>query len=127
MPEEVERLIPVLARVMERLMPAHREALDIRAALHAEQRRITLAGGGVLDRTTWQARAARLERLTADIQAGLQEIAALGGTTKDLATGLVDFPHRRGGRTVNLCWRYGEERITHWHGLDEGYAGRKPL
>lgn len=127
MPEEVERLIPVLARVMERLMPAHREALEIRGALQAEQRRITLAGGGVVDRTTWRARTARLERLTADIQAGLQEIAALGGTTKDLATGLVDFPHRRAGRTVNLCWRYGEERITHWHGLDEGYAGRKPL
>jgi len=28
---------------------------------------------------------------------------------------------------VNLCWKYGEHAITHWHGLDEGYAGRKPL
>ena len=41
--------------------------------------------------------------------------------------GLVDFLHLRDGREVNLCWRYGEERITHWHGLREGYAARKPL
>ncbi len=42
-------------------------------------------------------------------------------------SGLVDFLHLRDGREVNLCWRYGEERITHWHGLNEGYASRKPL
>jgi hypothetical protein len=57
----------------------------------------------------------------------LTEIQALGGVIKDLALGLVDFPHLREGRTVNLCWRYGEQRVTHWHGLDEGYAARKPL
>ena len=61
------------------------------------------------------------------IRAGLEEIHRLGGVTKDLGLGLVDFPHLRDGREVNLCWRYGERRITHWHGLDEGYAARKPL
>jgi hypothetical protein len=39
----------------------------------------------------------------------------------------VDFPGLRGGHTVNLCWKYGERSIRFWHGLDEGYAGRKPL
>jgi hypothetical protein len=28
---------------------------------------------------------------------------------------------------VNLCWKYGETAIGHWHGLDEGFANRKPL
>jgi hypothetical protein len=40
---------------------------------------------------------------------------------------LVDFPHLRRGEEVNLCWKYGEREIRHWHGLDEGYSGRKPL
>ena len=61
------------------------------------------------------------------MQQGLEQVQALGGVPKDLGLGLVDFLHLRDGREVNLCWRYGEERITHWHGLDEGYASRKPL
>src|SRR5207247_3332468 len=39
------------------------------------------------------------------------------GTIKDLALGLVDFPHLRGGRVVNLCWKYGETVVSHWRGL----------
>ena len=31
------------------------------------------------------------------------------------------------GRTVYLCWRYGEERITHYHELETGFASRRPL
>ena len=58
---------------------------------------------------------------------GLEEIQKLGGEPKDLGLGLVDFPHLRRGEEVNLCWKYGEREVRHWHGLDEGYTGRKPL
>jgi hypothetical protein len=61
------------------------------------------------------------------VQQGLEQVQALGGVPKDLGLGLVDFIHLRNGREVNLCWRYGEGKITHWHGLDEGYSSRKPL
>ncbi len=126
-PEEVERLIPRLARIMERVRAAHAAATEARETLAAEQQRITLSGGGVVDQAAWRARRETVERETRGVQAGLEEIQRLGGATKDLALGLVDFLHLRDGREVNLCWRYGEERITHWHGLDEGYTGRKPL
>ena len=56
----------------------------------------------------------------------MTEILSLGGVPKDLDLGLVDFPARLGQREVNLCWKYGEREIKFWHGLDEGYAGRKP-
>ena len=46
---------------------------------------------------------------------------------KDLDDGLVDFPARRGGEDVLLCWRLGEDAIEFWHGLDEGFSGRRPL
>jgi hypothetical protein len=126
-PEEVERLIPRLTRIMEGVMRAHAAGVEARDTLAAEQKRITLAGGGLVDQAAWKARAEALERSAREVQAGLEEIQRLGGTTKDLGLGLVDFPHLRDGRVVNLCWRFGEERITHWHGLDEGYARRKPL
>ena len=124
---DVEALIPELTRVMKQVMSANVEASEARERLQAEQRRIDLAGGGILDRRAWRADKDRIERLTAEMQRGLGAIAELGGVPKDLSLGLVDFLHLRNGREVNLCWRYGEREIRHWHGLDEGYAGRKPL
>jgi hypothetical protein len=126
-PDDVERLIPRLASVMERVRRAHAAGTEAREALAVEERRITLAGGGVVDQAAWRARQETMDRCTREMQAGLEEIQRLGGVTKDLGLGLVDFPHLRDGREVNLCWRLGEQRITHWHGLDEGYARRKPL
>ena len=124
---DVEALIPELTRVMKQVMSANVEASEARERLQAEQRRIDLSGGGVLDRRAWRADKDRIERLTAEMQRGLGAIAELGGVPKDLSLGLVDFLHLRNGREVNLCWKFGEREIRHWHGLDEGYAGRKPL
>jgi hypothetical protein len=112
---------------MKQVMSANVEVTEARERLQAEQRRIDLAGGGILDRRAWRADKDRIERLTAEMQRGLAAIAELGGVPKDLSLGLVDFLHLRNGREVNLCWKYGEREIRHWHGLDEGYAGRKPL
>ena len=126
-PTDVERLIPRLTRIMERVRTAQAAGAEARDALAVEQRRVTLAGGVVLDQAAWKRRAELIERSMKDVRAGLEEIQQLGGTTKDLGMGLVDFPHLREGHEVNLCWKLGEQRITHWHGLDEGYAARKPL
>ena len=126
-PQEVERLIPKLTPLMARVMAARTEAATAQEWLGREQQRITLDGGGMLDRAHWHDAKEKLERGTRLMQEGLAEIQAMGGVTKDLGMGLVDFIHLRDGREVNLCWRYGEERITHWHGLDEGYGRRKPL
>jgi hypothetical protein len=124
---EVEALIPRLNRIMEGVMAAHTDAGAARDRLQAEQQRIAEAGGGVLDQRAWRADKERVERLTAEIQRGLDQILKLGGVPKDLGLGLVDFPHLRHGEEVNLCWKLGEREIRHWHGPDEGYAGRKLL
>jgi hypothetical protein len=126
-PHEVDTLIPRLARAMERVMKAHEEGTGITERLAGERERIGQAGGGVIDRVAWQRDTARVNACTEIVKTGLAEISAMGGVIKDLALGLVDFPHLRDGRVVNLCWRLGETAIGHWHGLDEGFANRKPL
>jgi len=126
-PAEVQRLVPTLTRVMTGVMRANEEATRIAGRLEAERERIGLAGGGMIDRAAWKAGTDRVAQLTETVQAGLGEITGMGGTIKDLALGLVDFPHLRDGRIVNLCWKYGETAVSHWHGLDEGFAHRKPL
>jgi hypothetical protein len=56
-----------------------------------------------------------------------QEVEAMGAVLKDPKAGLVDFYGQVDGKLVWLCWRYGEDAVTHYHGLDEGFAGRKPI
>jgi hypothetical protein len=54
-------------------------------------------------------------------------INAAGAEIKSLEEGLLDFPAKRGDDDVLLCWKLGEDEIRYWHGVDEGFAGRKPL
>jgi hypothetical protein len=51
----------------------------------------------------------------------------MGVLVKDLDTGLVDFPGKRDGQDILLCWQLGEDEVAFWHGLEDGYAGRRPL
>jgi hypothetical protein len=88
---------------------------------------VTLRGGVRLDQEFWRSRKLRLARGTADLRLRVGEILGLGGVPKDLGLGLVDFPALLENREINLCWRFGEQQIRFWHGLDEGYASRKPL
>jgi hypothetical protein len=113
----VEALIPRLEVQMGRVMSAHVNGARLRAALEAAQREVVLAGGMRL----------RAEKANRELRAGLAELLATGGVPKDLELGLVDFLGLVRGREVNLCWRYGEKRIRFWHGLDEGFGGRKPI
>jgi hypothetical protein len=61
------------------------------------------------------------------MQTGWSEIESLGAVVKDPRTGLIDFYGRIDGRVVFLCWRYDEPEIAHYHALDAGFAGRKPI
>lgn len=130
-PAEVNAVIPRLTGLVEAAMERHRAAQALQERLEADRQRIAASGGGLLDQRDWKARAERRDGLARDVRRILQEILALGGVMKDLDLGLVDFPGRlpevMGGATVNLCWKHGEGAVRFWHGLDEGYAGRKPL
>ena len=57
----------------------------------------------------------------------MERLAELGVAVKDLDIGLLDFPARRDGEDVELCWHVGEEAVEFWHRIGEGYAGRKPI
>jgi hypothetical protein len=57
----------------------------------------------------------------------VEALAAAGIILRDPDGGLVDFPSRREGRTIYLCWRLGEDRVDHWHDASSGFAGRRRL
>jgi len=57
----------------------------------------------------------------------VKDIQDMGVLVKDVNVGLVDFPSFREGREVFLCWRYGEQEVSHWHDVDAGYRERRLL
>jgi hypothetical protein len=110
------------------MLPELRERLaSVRSARQAMLRgaevvkeRVSADGGGAFGgREYWDAQ----RTLRAEIERLAEEQIVL----RDPETGLVDFPGEREGRRVWLCWRLGEERVTHWHELDSGFMGRRPL
>lgn len=50
-----------------------------------------------------------------------------GVVIKSVEEGLVDFPSIHGEEEIYLCWKVGEVDIAFWHGLTEGFQGRKPV
>ena len=52
---------------------------------------------------------------------------ARGIVVRDIEQGLIDFPGRREGREIYLCWRLGEEAVDFWHTPEAGFPGRQPL
>jgi len=74
-----------------------------------------------------EALADRRQRVQDRLRELVDELSELGVLLKDSRCGLVDFPARYQNRVVYLCWRLGEENITHWHEVDAGFTGRQPI
>lgn len=68
-----------------------------------------------------------LHRLAHEFYKALDELNDTGCVIKDLDEGLIDFYFPLDDRDVLLCWKTGERRIAHWHEVDEGFAGRRPV
>src|SRR5262245_57904039 len=96
--------------------------------LQGEQREVVqmIAGNGS-GYAVSEARSDEFAAAAAELEGWLERLAELGVQVKDAEVGLLDFPALRDGEDVLLCWRVGEEAVEWWHGLDEGFAGRKPI
>ena len=121
-------------RLLSRLEPLLRNAIDLKLELEQAQgelnryrERVAIMGGMNLDRDRVTEVRARVEAATLHLRGVLEQVENLGCLVKDLDTGLVDFPTLLRGDEVYLCWRLGEPGIGFWHGVDEGFRGRKPV
>ena len=69
----------------------------------------------------------QLDFVVKDLMGRISQLEDLGIKLRDIDTGLLDFPAKRFGETVFLCWKYGEQTIEFWHSENEGFASRKHL
>jgi hypothetical protein len=69
----------------------------------------------------------QLDLIVKDLMTKIQELEDLGVKLRDIDTGLLDFPAKRFGEVVYLCWKYGEATVEFWHTQSEGFASRKQI
>jgi hypothetical protein len=111
-----------------------RRAIDLKAdyqsadeELRELTRKVMASGGMMLDREHVSNLRNTREESASRLKTAIETVEELGCVVKDLDIGLLDFPSLYKGREVYLCWRLGETRIEYWHGVDEGFRGRKPI
>ena len=113
---EANRALPYVERVVHDIDTDYRGAMEIRRRLerpHPED--------------TPESLRADYERIMDRLNDLVDELKLVGVDLKDFEIGLVDFPAIHEGREVCLCWKRGESRITAWHELEAGYAGRQDV
>ena len=125
--DEAQSLLPVLESLLRTAMSAKKILDEADAEQQALQHRVFLNGGMFLDVVPLARRKAERAKAEQRIKDALAEIDATGVQVKDLGIGLLDLPCEVDGQTILLCWKLGEKAITHWHGMQEGFAGRKPI
>lgn len=125
--EQAQALLPVLKSLLKSAMNGKKVIEQIEKELQDLRHRILLSGGLSVDVAKLSARRAEREKAMQEIKDALAEVHAIGVQVKDLDIGLLDFPCAVEGEIVLLCWKLGEEKIEYWHGLEEGFKGRKPI
>lgn len=125
--DEAQSLLPVLESLLRTAIASKKVVEEVEAEQHALNHRIFLNGGTFLDVVPLARRKAERIKAEQRVKDAIAEIDSIGVQVKDLDMGLLDFPCEVDGQTILLCWKLGEKSITHWHGTEEGFAGRKPV
>jgi hypothetical protein len=125
--DEAQSLLPVLESLLRTAIAAKKTVDENEPLQQALQHRVFLAGGMFLDIVPLTRKKAERAKAEQRVKDALAEIDSIGVQVKDLDIGLLDFPCEVEGQTILLCWKLGEKAITHWHGVQEGFAGRKPI
>jgi hypothetical protein len=113
---EANRTLPLIRRIASDISNTHATARDLHARLTRR-----------MDRSLRHDVETELNAVVNKLQSYVDELADIGAELKDYQLGLVDFVSTHEGREVYLCWKLGEDRITHWHELDAGVQGRQPV
>jgi hypothetical protein len=125
-PKEANDELLEIRPLVEELVARRREQQRLAATRFELVAKIAGNGGGIDGNVLAEAEQAE-QRERVEIARCVNAIHGRGAIVKDVDEGLVDFPALRQGKEILLCWRLGEDEVAHWHGLEEGFAGRKQL
>jgi len=125
--EEARGMLAFAGRAIREAVHSKNLAEQAETWLRDLSQKILFAGGMTVDTTAVEAWKTQYDTSSQSLKSALESLEEAGIQVKDLDIGLIDFPTLYRGEEVLLCWRMDEDDITHWHGLAEGFAGRREI
>ena len=125
--DEARALLPLVGRLIREAVQAKERYQHAEAYLQDLGQRIMMQGGMTVDINVAEGWKSQRDSNAHTLKNSMEKTEEMGVVVKDLDIGLVDFPTLFRGEEVYLCWRMDEEDIEHWHGVHEGFAGRKEI
>ncbi len=120
-------MLPQVREWMRQALSLKSEYDEADRAMRSITERIMVMGGILVDGKRAVEDKARRDSVAERLKTVLESIQESGCVVKDLDKGLVDFPTLFRGEEVYLCWKLDEPSIGFWHGVREGFAGRKAI
>ncbi|MEM7330457.1 MAG: DUF2203 domain-containing protein [Chloroflexota bacterium] len=111
----LKQVEPLVAQLVEK-------QAQISTAAQAIQPLLTNIQDGVASQET-----SNLVITFSEIEALISKIQAYGCIVKNANVGLLDFLADFNGRDIYLCWKHGEDKISFYHDIHDGFNGRKPI
>ncbi len=125
--EEANQLVSSLEIEFGRIAKARAELGPLIEALGGADASVAILHDGGDPPAGKERDAERLRTLAAEITESVERVNDLGCLVKDVEIGLVDFYAMQDGEPILLCWQFGEPQVAHWHGVEEGFSGRRPI
>jgi len=125
--DEAQTLLPILESLLKQAIDGKKLIQDVDAEMQDAAHRVFLNGGTLINVGQLTKRKAEREKAIQRIKDSVAEIDATGVQVKDIDIGLLDFPCKVDDEIVLLCWKLGEPKIGFYHGMTDGFAGRKPI
>lgn len=125
--EEANELVPALELEFGGVARLRDELRSLVEALGGADASVDVLQNGAAPPRGLEDEARRLRSVADEIAAAVERVTDMGCLVKDLDLGLVDFYAMMGNEPILLCWQFGERNVAHWHGVEEGFAGRKPI
>lgn len=125
--EQARAALPGVERSIRDACQSKAKYDEAEGEIQSLTQRIMFAGGMMVDTAAAENWKTQRDSNARILKSSMEKLEEIGVQVKDLDTGLVDFPTLFRGEEVLLCWRMDEGDIEHWHGVHEGFAGRKAI
>lgn len=122
--EQANNTLPLVRRIAQDIVDDYQRWKANMSRYEAIAARDRPAGG---ESAGAEALRAEVDAVAGRINDYIDELKQIGCVLKGFDDGLVDFHSKLDDRDIFLCWKLGEDLVSHWHEIDSGFAARQPV